>query len=146
MKTTALWPALVATALLVTLSSGAWAAQPTQSGRWHGGGEGFARGGFTVGEGKRYVKAFDFGVQPIQCDTSPDGETTPIELKFRGRLRIGPKGGFRGTLPDQITNEGAIAIRGRFVNPGKAVGTVSYFDRGCIGQNVLRWRATPATS
>ncbi len=93
----------------------------------------------TSRDGKR-VWTLDFGNAQIQCDTAEPGVLVTQRLKFPGTLRI-RNGRFRGTLPPD-SNEGAIRVSGKFTSRGRATGTVSYLDRGCIGTNPLTWNAT----
>lgn len=133
--------AVVVLALALTTAGVAFAAKPYKNTVYKGTTDQNTGVRFKTSRDGNRVGSFDFGTAKIQCDTSPPGERSDVRLKFGGSLKVGKDGRFRGTLPNNVTNEGSITVRGRFTSRVRAQGTVTYADRGCIGQNLIAWTA-----
>lgn len=131
--------AVVVLALALTTAGVAFAAKPYKDTVYKGTTDQNTGVRFKTSRDGNRVGSFDFGTAKIQCDTSPPGERSDVRLKFGGSLKVGKDGRFRGTLPNNVTNEGSITVRGRFTSRVRAQGTVTYADRGCIGQNTITW-------
>jgi len=139
MRTNLTAAAAAVLALALTTAGVAFAAKPYKNTVYKGSTDQNTGVRFKTSRDGNRVGSFDFGTAKIQCDTSPPGERNDIRLKFGGRLKVGKDGRFRGTLPNNVTNEGSITVRGRFTSRGRAQGAVTYSDRGCIGQNTITW-------